>query len=396
MATASFIGREFDFQLLAALGAGTTEDQLLEAIDEAVSARLIEALPDKIEGYRFSHALIQQTLSEELTPSRRIRVHARIAEELEKFFGANAEAHAAELAHHFAQAEPVTGGAKLAHYALMAGEQALAVYAYEEALEHFQRALELKEDQPMDDEMAALLFGLGRCYILNIGSSFREARRPQSFFARAFNYYLEAGDIPQAVAVAEYPTGSSRMALEGPAVLISQALNLVHPDSYEAGRLLSRYGFILARVQGDYDGAQKALERALLIAQREGDLVLEMRTLANAAGTDLYHLHYRESAEKSLRVIEIARSTHDIHAELMAYVVAAQASDSMGDSQTAQQYASESLPLAERLQDHWWLATVHWLSQLMQCLAGNWEAARDHCERGLTAEPMNPRLLAGC
>ena len=49
----------------------------------------------------------------------------------------NFEAHAAELAHHFAQSEAVTGSDKLVRYSLLAGEQALVYYAYEEALDYF-------------------------------------------------------------------------------------------------------------------------------------------------------------------------------------------------------------------------------------------------------------------
>ena len=47
-------------------------------------------------------------------------------------------------------------------YSLMAGEQALATYAWEEALGHFQRGLATKEGQAMDADKAAFVFGLGR------------------------------------------------------------------------------------------------------------------------------------------------------------------------------------------------------------------------------------------
>ena len=54
-----------------------------------------------------------ETLVEELTLTRRMRLHARIAETLEEAYGDNAEAHAAELAHHFALAEMAMGKEKL-------------------------------------------------------------------------------------------------------------------------------------------------------------------------------------------------------------------------------------------------------------------------------------------
>jgi len=78
LTTASIIGREFDFQLLFGLSGGFTEDQLLQAVDEAVSFHLIEDVPGQMERYQFTHALIQQTLAEEVTTSRRVRLHARI------------------------------------------------------------------------------------------------------------------------------------------------------------------------------------------------------------------------------------------------------------------------------------------------------------------------------
>ena len=91
------------------MSANIDEDRVLEALEEALEARLIEALPRGLERYQLSHALIQQALSEELSPSRRLRLHARIGDALEELYGPDTETHASELAYHFAQAEAVTG-----------------------------------------------------------------------------------------------------------------------------------------------------------------------------------------------------------------------------------------------------------------------------------------------
>ena len=141
LTTASIIGREFDFQLLTILGGDMSEDQLLQAVDEAVSFHLIEDVPGQMDRYQFSHALIQQTLAEGVTTSRSVRLHARIAEALEGLYGDDAGSHATELVHHFAQAGAVTRPDKLVHYSLLAGDQALAAYAYEDALIHFRQGL---------------------------------------------------------------------------------------------------------------------------------------------------------------------------------------------------------------------------------------------------------------
>jgi predicted ATPase len=101
LTTAAIVGRRFGFNLLHALNPGIPEEHLLETIEEALAAHLIEELPGSAESYQFSHSLVQETLASELSSARRVRLHARIAQELEKLYGANAGCHAAELAYHF-------------------------------------------------------------------------------------------------------------------------------------------------------------------------------------------------------------------------------------------------------------------------------------------------------
>ncbi len=53
---ASVIGREFDFKLLNALRDDLTEASLLELVDEALAAHVIEELPEGRDRYQFGHA----------------------------------------------------------------------------------------------------------------------------------------------------------------------------------------------------------------------------------------------------------------------------------------------------------------------------------------------------
>ncbi len=266
LTTASMIGREFDFRLLSILNDKMSEDQLLQVVDEAVSFHLIEEVPDQRDRYQFNHALIQQTLTEEVTTSRRVRLHARIAEAMEAVYGDDVEPYAAELAHHFAEAQTSTGPDKLAHYSLIAGEQALTAYAYEEALAHFESGLVARDialsgtEAAADDEAAALLFGLARAQ-----STAAETHQMAEVFAtisRAFDYYAEAENVALAVAVAEFQIAVPGNRILGVAELLARALTLVASDSYESGRLLSRYGGILGDQKSDYEGAQQALGRS--------------------------------------------------------------------------------------------------------------------------------------
>jgi predicted ATPase len=198
---ASVIGREFGLDQLDALIEDISQDRLVDLLDEALSARVIEELSDAAGRYQFTHALIQETLSEELSLTRRTRLHARIAESLEELYGADAEANAAELVHHFARAETVLGIEKLVRYSIIAGEQAIGAKAFEAAFAHFQRASATMEGQVIDEQIAAILHGLGRAQMATaVGLSDRQAALDN--LRRALDYYIETADVPRAMDVA--------------------------------------------------------------------------------------------------------------------------------------------------------------------------------------------------
>jgi tetratricopeptide (TPR) repeat protein len=404
---ASVIGREFTPEQLKPLIEDMTEDRLLEVLEEALAARVIEELPRAVGRYQFTHALIQETLAEELTLTRRVRLHARIAETLEALYGANAEAHAAELAHHFAEAESVLGTEKLVKYSRLAGERALAAYAWEQALAHFQRALAAKgvqhpadtgvlqyapPEESIDAETAALLFGLGRAQAATFDRLQFDAAIDT--LRRAFDYYVEVGDVERTVAIAEYPLAGPSGVQASAAPLVARALALVSPDSHAAGRLLSRYGFfygyILGLEQDAYARAQEAFRQALAIARRERDVALEARTLADAAYVDNHQFRRAEGLEKALRAIELARRIDDPRTEVAAQSWAVEALVGTGDLERARQHAAAARPAAERLRDrHWLCRTLHQLEVLAR-VEGEWEAAREISNRVLAIEPQGP------
>ena len=87
-----------------------------------------------MDRFVFAHALVRETLYERQSASRRVRLHRRIGEALEAH--RRREPGRARL--------PLLRGAgatKAVDYALAAAEQAAAALAYEEAAEHYRRAL---------------------------------------------------------------------------------------------------------------------------------------------------------------------------------------------------------------------------------------------------------------
>jgi DNA-binding CsgD family transcriptional regulator len=388
---ASVIGREFDFRLLCTLSGETTDEQLLGVIDEALAAHVIEELPEGRERYRFSHALIQQTLAEEVSTSRQVRWHARIGEALEELYGVDGEAHAAELAHHFVKAESVLGPDKLVRYSLLAGEGALAAYPYEEALAHFQQGLAAKEGRPVNAETADLLFGLARAQAATLQwHQLHEAYTPLN---RAFDCYVELGAIPRALTVAAYPIPIAP-GRTGATQLIARALALVPPESHEAGRLLAYYGQALGLEEVDYARAIEALQRALAIAQREQDSILEVWALTRGILVDAYHLHWSEVLRKDLRAAQLARRIGEPMAEVWGLLWAILASLILGDLPGAIQKARAGLSVVEQLRECNSLSSMLWTNEFASELQGNWKAARHYNDRGLAVAPSDQWLLS--
>ena len=319
-------------------------------------------------------------------------MHARIGAALEELYGVEVEDHASELAHHFAEAEAVTGTEKLVRYCLLAGEQALAVYAFEEALLHFGRALAAREEQPPDANTAALLFGLARA---QAATRYRnEYQEPIRNLRLAFDRYLQAGDVAAAVAVAQYSLSPPRGVDTGRSELISQALTLVPTDSLDAGFLFAEFGLSLYHDTGNYYGAEEAFGRALVIAQREQDLALEMRTLAHATEVDVWNLRWQEVPVKGRRAIELARRLDAPLVEVAVSFETARALAAMGELAEAQLLSATMLTAAQRLRDVPSLIFALWTNGTLCRSVGNWQDARASLERGLSVRPTARTLLS--
>lgn len=140
LTAAAIIGREFTLEVVAVV-AELGVDHVVDVLDEALRARLIEETGG--DRFRFSHALTRQTLVEEVSSTRRRRLHRRVVAALERYRPGDLSA----LSHHAVEAGPVGGDLSDAiRYTLAAGEQALAARAVGDALVYFGRVFELVDE----------------------------------------------------------------------------------------------------------------------------------------------------------------------------------------------------------------------------------------------------------
>ena len=168
LAWAAVAGPEFSTEMLHRV-ADRPADELRRAFDDAVQAGLLVEAAGGPGRLRFSHGLVREAIYQSQPPVARSARHRRIAEELEANAG-DANAHLAELTHHFvaaaagAQAADVGDLAERGRrYAIRAGHAAARSLAYEEAARLFQIALSMLDLEGSTDDRgrADVLLALG-------------------------------------------------------------------------------------------------------------------------------------------------------------------------------------------------------------------------------------------
>jgi DNA-binding SARP family transcriptional activator len=137
--TAAVVGREFDTPTLAA-ASDVDEDDLLDVVEPAQVAGLVRE--DGVDRFRFAHALVRDTLRSSMRPSRRARVHARVAGVL-----ADRGGRETEVALHWLAAGPAHAP-QAWRAALRAGEVARGLHAYEELVDLLRAALSSLDGDP--------------------------------------------------------------------------------------------------------------------------------------------------------------------------------------------------------------------------------------------------------
>ncbi len=265
---ASVLGREFALDALSRL-AGVSPEELLEALDEAMAARVLSDVPGGPGRLRFAHVLIRDTLYEGLTTVRRVRLHRLAVDALEALYGEEPGPHLAELAYHSVAGSDFDKGLR---YAGRAGDRALALLAYEEAARLYETALEaLDLAGPSDERMRCeLLVSLGEAEaragdmpaakkaFLNAAELARRLNLPRELARAAAGYggrimYARAGDDERLVPLLE----------QGLAALADEDVEL-------RARLLARLAGAL-RDEPSRERRDRLSQEAVALARRTGN-----------------------------------------------------------------------------------------------------------------------------
>jgi DNA-binding CsgD family transcriptional regulator len=137
---ASVFTAGFEFAELQSLSQ-LDEGLLLECLEQALAEELVRPLGG--ERYDFAHALVREALYERLSPSRRVRLHRRLAETLERLREQDPAQVAGELVRQYHASATLPGAERGATHALTAGRQARRIRAPGDAVIMLRLGLDL-------------------------------------------------------------------------------------------------------------------------------------------------------------------------------------------------------------------------------------------------------------
>ncbi len=263
---AAVLGLTFDETLLRAIASSASDvDSGLSHLLDADLLREASRGHDGVS-YSFTHALVHEAVYENLLLARRSALHERAGLALESAAGPTPSrlSDLEALGHHWSLAADKARGV---HYLLAAGDRARAVYANDDAVRHYERALRTLADGRIDgqahairERLADLLAVVGRraealAHYEEVGRSLATAadRVGMARLQRKVGgLHWEAGDRQRAGLC--FAAGLEQLGEDGSPVERAQLFQ-------EIGRLAFRVG--------DNARAIEWAERALAEAERE-------------------------------------------------------------------------------------------------------------------------------
>ena len=154
---AAVIGRRFPVSLLVET-ACAPESKVRTALEEACALQLIGAENPSGEFYQFRHALTRDIIYSEVLTVRTRAFHRSIARAIERV-RVNGNAQLEDLAYHSWAAGDVT---RAVRYNELAGDNAAAVHAHDDARMYYIRARSLLQiDSTAYDRLTTKLDGMG-------------------------------------------------------------------------------------------------------------------------------------------------------------------------------------------------------------------------------------------
>jgi tetratricopeptide (TPR) repeat protein len=374
---AAVAGRSSPRALLVA-AAGQPEEAALSALDAACRSRLL--LEAGEDAYAFAHDLIWEIIEADLSAARRVLLHRRVAEALERSPGL---ASLDTLAYHCLRAGMHE---QAATYLEEAGDQASARYAHAAAKRSYRAAIEQLEEP---GHAAAIRVREKLGGVLHHAGRYAEA---VLLLEETSGAYRSAGNVEgeaRATAAAAQAHLMSGAGATGIARITALLARLEGSDSLPA--LASLYSVLgkLLLTAGGYLEAATATQRTAELASELGDDRTRLLAGYNQMHVLLKLGRMDEAMQVAAEVLHLAEELHDLrtlagmHRDL-AYTLAAQ-----GEFETARRHIDQACMVARETEGPGELMVSVAIRGWLAFLRGEWPEARADLEQAVALNGEN-------
>ena len=349
--------------------------ELSASLTHLEASDLVRRLNDSEPAYSIKHALVQDTAQESLLKNERKRLNLLVAQTLEKLYAERLDEFAARLWQHY---DAAGDELKALEYAERAGDVAMRVSAYAEAIAAYQRALDLVRVRAgATATFIRLMTQLGRAYELapDYDAAYVLYQQTREYAHTRGDRALELAALVQlskvlAVAAIRYDPAKA-MEIAQQALEIARALQDQHSEARVLWimMLLNLYGGVGVHQGVVYGEQALALARALdwreQIAYTLNDLVYSYMNLGEMQKVDecaaAARALWRELDNKPML-------TDNLNASGMGYLL-------RGAYQNALNAAHEARTLSQTIGNPWGETTSYMLEGYVHLERGEWTDA---------------------
>ena len=362
LSAAAVIGPSFTFDLLQAVAGTHDTEKLVAGIDEAQRMGLVVAPSnDAAAPFAFVHELVRQTLLSTVSAPRRQHLHLAAADAIEALDPHESGARAGEIAHHLVAAGPAADQRKVARYLALAGKNALAAAAYEEARRNVSAALELRNGRDSGSraelllDMATADRGLGNWdeafalwqHALNVYSAAGNSAATGCVFFEMFEGLLWSGRGREAEDLAKRGLEGLKEDLASPAYLAA-VMGLINS------------------LNGRYEPARRSFDEALSMARKLNDGRLIARIQAYWSICNFYFMQWHDALENGRKAAELAATADSPWSRAIALSRVQIALHHLGRIDEAIAVGAELEPLARKLGQFAALSFCIWTQAWME------------------------------
>jgi tetratricopeptide (TPR) repeat protein len=372
MGTAAVAGRVVQPHVLTA-AVTQPEAAVLAGLDAACQARL---LVQEAQSYQFAHDLIREVIEADLGPARRLVLHRRVAEALERLPG---DRPAERLAYHYAR-----GGEqdKAVQYLEQAGDSAAAQAAHTAAQGHYQEAAERLDGLGRVEQASRVRAKLGTV-LVHVGHY--DAALP--VLERAAATYRDTGDLESLGSVtaqmgrAHAFRGTQDEGIDRITPLLG-LLGRSGPSPSLAALYMALYNLYFT--SGRHSEALAASDQAADLAQAMGDT--RLWACATAYSADLLPKmdeRFGEALPLAEETIPLLQEEGDLFFLYLAYLTVADVQAARGEFDSSRLSYERLCQVADRYGDPGAIAFAIGHRARVTFMSGDWRRAREEIEQAV-------------